>query len=101
MAAPIKGQIKIGLIGAGVIGQAHSLMLRLIADRTEGGVTIDSIYDVAHVAAAKLAAKWPGAKTAISVAEVLDDPAIDAVFICTPTACHREACVAAAHAGKH
>jgi predicted dehydrogenase len=101
MALPIKGRIRIGLIGAGLIGQAHSLMLRLIADRTEGGVGIDSIYDVAHVAAQKLTGKWPGAKTAPSVREVLDDPAIDAVFICTPTSSHREICVAAARAGKH
>lgn len=101
MASPVKGQIKMGLIGAGLIGQAHSMMLRLIADRTEGSVRIDSIYDVAHVAAEKLVAKWPGAKSAASVREVLDDPAIDAVFICTPTASHREICIDAARAGKH
>jgi predicted dehydrogenase len=101
MAAPIKPPIRIGLVGAGLIGQAHSMMLRLIADRTEGGVRIASIYDVAHVAAEKLTEKWPGAKTAASVREVLDDSAIDAVFICTPTSSHREICVAAARAGKH
>ena len=101
MAPAIKGQIGIGLIGAGLIGQAHSMMLRMIADRIEGGVRIASIYDVAHVAGEKLAQKWPGAKTAASVREVLDDSAIDAVFICTPTSSHREICVAAAQAGKH
>jgi predicted dehydrogenase len=101
MAAPIKGKVKLGLIGAGLIGRAHSSMLRLIAARIEGGVGIDSFYDVAHVAAQKLTGKWPGAKTAPSVREILDDPAIDAVFICTPTSSHREICVAAARAGKH
>ena len=101
MAAPLKGQLSIGLIGAGLIGQTHSLMLRMIADRTEAGLRIASIYDVAHVAAEKLTARWPGAKTAASVRTMLDDPAIDAVFICTPTASHREICVAAARARKH
>jgi predicted dehydrogenase len=57
---PIKGQIKIGLIGAGLLGQAHSMMLRLIADRIEASVRIDSIYDVAHAAAEQLAASGPG-----------------------------------------
>jgi predicted dehydrogenase len=101
MAAPIKGQIRVGLIGAGLIGQAHSLMLRMIADRTEGALCVASIYDIAHVAAEKLTEKWPGAKTAASVREILDDPAIDTVYICTPTASHREICVDAARAGKH
>jgi len=101
MADPTKGKLKLGLIGAGLIGQAHSLMLRLIADRTEGDATIHSIYDEAHAAAEKLTAKWPGARAAASVREILDDPAIDAVFICTPTSSHREICVAAARAGKH
>lgn len=100
MPVPIKGRIKIGLIGAGLIGRTHSLMLRLIADRTEGGLTIHSIYDVAHAAAEKLTEKWPGAKAATSVREILDDAAIDAIFICTPTSSHREICVAAAQAGK-
>ena len=101
MASPVKGQIKVGLIGAGLIGQAHSMMLRLIADRTEGNVRIDSIYDVAHAAAEQLVAKWPGAKATASVRDVHDNPAIDAVFICTPTASHREICVDAARARKH
>jgi predicted dehydrogenase len=101
MPAPIKGQIEIGLIGAGLIGQAHSMMLRLIGDRTDRSIRIASIYDVAHAAAEKLAARWPGAKVAGSLHDILDDSAIDAVFICTPTATHRAICIEAARAGKH
>jgi myo-inositol 2-dehydrogenase / D-chiro-inositol 1-dehydrogenase len=101
MAAPLKGQINVALIGAGFIGQVHSKMLRLIADRTDGSVRVGSVYDRSRQAAQKLAEKWPGAKTAASPREILDDPQIDAVYICTPTATHRELCVAAAGAGKH
>jgi predicted dehydrogenase len=95
------GQVNVAIIGAGLIGQAHSLMLRLIADRTEHSVRVSKVHDVAHAAAQRLSARWDGARAAASVAEILDDPQIDAVFICTPTASHRELCIAAARAHKH
>ena len=36
MSSSIKGQIRVGIIGAGLIGQAHSMMLRRIADLSDG-----------------------------------------------------------------
>ena len=58
---PITGQIRIGIIGAGLIGQTHSMMLRQIANRTEQSVRVTSVADVSHSAAEQLAARWPGA----------------------------------------
>ncbi len=101
MATPLKGRINIGLIGAGLISQVHSKMLRLIADRTGGGVRVGGVHDRSPGAADKLAERWPGARSVPSIHELLDDAAIDAVFICTPPATHREICIAAAAAGKH
>jgi len=101
MPTPVSGQIRAGIIGAGLIGQVHSMMLRYVAERTEQSVRVVSVADVSHPAAERLAARWDGARALESAEEIIADPSIDAVWICTPTAMHRQACVAAARAGKH
>ena len=101
MAVPVRGQIRVGIIGAGLIGQTHSMMLRYVADSTEQSVRVVSIADVSHPAAERLAARWQGARALESAEEIIADPSIDAVWICTPTAMHRQVCIAAARAGKH
>ena len=101
MRTPVAGEIRVGIIGAGLIGQAHSLMLRRISDRTNGSVRVVAVADHQAKAAENLAAHWPQAKALGSSAEVIADETINAVWICTPTAHHREACVLAAQAGKH
>jgi predicted dehydrogenase len=101
MPPPISGQIRVGLIGAGLIGQLHSMMLRYVADRTEQSVRVVSVADLSHPAAEHLAARWQGAQAFESAEEIIADPSIDAIWICTPTAMHRQICIAAARAGKH
>src|SRR5215831_11259403 len=101
MTKPGAGQVRVGIIGAGLIGRAHSLMLRRIGDRTKQSVRVTAVADPEPQAAANLAARWPGARARASAAEVIADETVDAVWICTPTARHREDCLAAARAGKH
>lgn len=97
----VSGQVRIGIIGAGLIGQTHSMMLRFTADRTDGAARVTAVADLAHAQAEGLAARWPGARALASSQEIIEDPNIDAVWICTPTALHRTDCIAAARAGKH
>ena len=97
----IRGQVRIGIIGAGLIGQTHSMMLRWVADSTEQSARVVSVADLSHAAAEKLAARWQGAKALETADDIIADPSIDAVWICTPTAMHRQVCIAAARAGKH
>jgi myo-inositol 2-dehydrogenase / D-chiro-inositol 1-dehydrogenase len=102
MAAPVvKPPVKVGLIGAGLIGQTHSLMLKQVAEHTEGSVRIVAVHDVDAGAAERIASHWPESSVAPSVQKILESPAVDAVWICTPTRFHRELCVDAARAGKH
>jgi myo-inositol 2-dehydrogenase / D-chiro-inositol 1-dehydrogenase len=97
----ISGQVRIGIIGAGLIGQTHSMMLRQTADRTDGSARVIAVADVAHAQAERLAARWPGARALGSSRDIIEDPDIDAVWVCTPTALHSADCVAVARAGKH
>ena len=74
MPTPITGQIRVGLIGAGLIGQLHSMMLRYVADRTEQSVRVVSVADLSHPAAEHLQSVSAGVLRSCS----LRDPALSA-----------------------
>lgn len=90
-------KLHFGIIGAGRIGRVHAetLAFRLPQSR------IMAIADVNHEAAQSLAAHCGIPKVAASSAEIITDPAIDAVLICSSTDTHADLIVEAAKAGKH
>ncbi|HKE24504.1 MAG TPA: inositol 2-dehydrogenase [Bryobacteraceae bacterium] len=89
-------QLKIGIIGAGRIGKVHA---ETAAFRLPE-VNIVCIADVDRNAAARLANRCGIAKVADSSEEVLADPSVEAVLICSPTETHADLIVKAACAGK-
>ena len=86
--------IRIGLLGAGRIGQIHARAVSALDN-----VEIVAVHDPFDEAAAYVQA-MTGARRA-SVMEIVDDPDINAVIIASPTNQHAEQIVEAAQGGKH
>ena len=90
-------KLHFGIIGAGRIGKVHA---ETIAFRLPEAETV-AITDVNREAAESLAARCGITKIAETSAEIIADPSIDAVLICSPTPTHTDLITQAAKAGKH
>lgn len=90
-------QVSVGLVGTGRIGQVHARTLKQLIP----GADLRVLTDVNQEAARKTAAEVGVEKVAASFDEILADPGIDAVVICSSTDTHAPFIVKAAQAGKH
>ena len=88
---PGPGAVRVGLVGAGFMGEAHAAAWRSL------GVASLAIHDSVPGVADRLAARFDA-----SVPRSLDDllGASDVVDVCTPTHLHRQVVEAAAAAGR-
>ena len=90
-------KLRIGIIGAGRIGKLHAANLVNRVPDAE----VAAISDVYLPAAEELAEKL-GVKVATSdYHDILNDPEIDAIFLCSSTDTHSPISIEAAKAGKH
>jgi myo-inositol 2-dehydrogenase/D-chiro-inositol 1-dehydrogenase len=85
--------LKVGLLGAGRIGQVHAAVIA-----AHEGSTLAAISDVYAPAAEELAAKYHAQMR--SSDEIIADDTIDAVLIATSTDTHSDLIEAATQAGK-
>lgn len=92
-----KKKLRIGIIGAGRIGKVHAETLSF---RLPEAVPA-SITDVNGVSAKEVAERCGISRVARDSSELINDPAIDAVLICSPTETHADLVMQAARAGKH
>jgi myo-inositol 2-dehydrogenase / D-chiro-inositol 1-dehydrogenase len=83
--------IGVGVIGVGRIGSMHADLLA----RQVPGATLAAVYD-----AVPETALATGARAHAALEDLLGDPAVDAVAICSSTDTHADLIVAAAQAGK-
>ena len=86
----------IGIVGAGNIGSRHARFWGQVA-----GAKLVAVADTHPGAAENLAASYPGAEGFLSVADVLENPAVNIVHVCVPTHLHQEIVIAAAKHDKH
>lgn len=86
--------INIGIIGAGRIARVHT---RAVAAHPNAALVV--VSDPVEEAGTALAQEY-GARWTPSAEDVIADPDVDAVIICSPTPFHAEQILAAAKAGK-
>jgi UDP-N-acetyl-2-amino-2-deoxyglucuronate dehydrogenase len=87
---------RIALVGAGVIGTHHGLVISELADQVE----LAAVVDIHRDRAGKVAAEH-GGKVFTSLSEAMAAVDIDIVVVCTPTGRHGEVAIEALEAGKH
>lgn len=90
-------KLRIGIIGAGRIGKLHAANL---VNRV-AGCEVAAISDVCVEAARELKQKLAVPAYYQDYHKILEDPQIDAVFICSSTDTHSPISIEAAKAGKH
>lgn len=88
--------LNIGIIGCGKIGQVRHLP----EYAANPDVNIAGVFDINQARADEIAGKY-GAKAYGSYQELLADPGIDAVSVCTINSTHAQISIAALEAGKH
>lgn len=98
-----KKKIGVGVISLGWMGRLHTRSYKAMAERfPELGAEVRLVVACDPIAETReLATKALGFEKAVAdYREVLSDPEVDVVSICSPNFLHREIAVAAAEAGK-
>ena len=89
-------KLRVGIIGAGRIGQVHAKSITYHIPQAE----IVAISDLFPENAQKVADDLGIPKAVQDYHEILNDPTVDAVLICSSTDTHADIAVEAAKAGK-
>ena len=84
-----------GIVGCGMISHFHAKAIEEIR-----GAKFVACFDNRIESAQRLAAEFEGVAY-VDLNDMLADPKVDVVTICTPSGAHMEPAVAAANAGKH
>lgn len=102
--SPPLPELGVGMIGYGFMGRMHTYAyqsLPFLYDPPPARFRLVAVC-TAHADTARKAAEQGGYERGVTdFRQVIDDPRVHIVHVCTPNTAHREACVAALAAGKH
>lgn len=94
--------IRFAIIGCGTIATTHAEVIQQIEKLSDGAdATLVAVYDPVAERAASLAETFRVPKIHVSEDDVLTDPDIDVVCLCTPSGLHMTTAATAMEAGKH
>jgi predicted dehydrogenase len=90
-------KLRWGIIGCGQIAHDRMVPALELASNSE----LVALFDPDPARIERALAKAPHAATYDTIADILGDPDVEAVYIATPNHLHAEQTIAAANAGKH
>ncbi|MGL4269135.1 MAG: Gfo/Idh/MocA family protein [Plesiomonas sp.] len=95
--------VRIGLIGTGYIGRAHAIALAQapVVFPLQGTLVREMVAEITPQLAQQKAAEFGFNRYTGDWRELVADPAVDVVDICSPNSLHKEMALAAIRHGKH
>jgi len=90
-------KLNIGIVGAGRIGKVHAASITYHIPQAQ----VVRVTDVYEPAAKALAETYGVPNYGTDYMDIVNDPEIDAVLVCSPTPTHADISIAAMKAGKH
>ena len=96
-------EIGVGVIGTGFMGKAHSIAYSASASVFGTGLRpkLEMVCDLSPERAQNRATDLGFSRYSADWRDVVNDPAIDLISVCTPNDTHAEISIAALKAGKH
>jgi predicted dehydrogenase len=92
----MSGPVNVGVVGLGYWGPNLVRALHQVPD-----ADVSWICDLDPEALAKIGRRFPACRQTNDFADLLHDPAVEAIAIATPVSTHHRLASAALHAGKH